>query len=68
MTDGVRQFQVYGKQIEFQKNKKSVQRDLYEKDSDSASIFDKLNKADKNGAIDNILDENELNEFEKKNN
>lgn len=66
MTDGVRQFQINGKQVEFQKQKKTVKRDSYANDTALSSIFDKLNRADQSGNIDNQLDEEELQEFQQK--
>lgn len=66
MTDGIRQFKINGKQVEFSNDKKSASRDLYAQDAQLNSIFEKLNKADANGNIDNILDEKEIKDFQQK--
>lgn len=66
MTDGIRQFKINGKQVEFSNDKKSASRDLYAQDAQLNSIFEKLNKADANGNIDDILDEKEIKDFQQK--
>ena len=65
MTDGIRQFKINGKQVELN-DKKSINRDLYVQDATINSIFDKLNKADANGNIDDVLDEKEIKDFQQK--
>lgn len=65
MTDGIRQFKINGKQVELN-DKKSINRDLYVQDAVLNSIFDKLNKADASGNIDDVLDEKEIKEFQQK--
>ena len=66
MTDGIRQFKINGKQVEFSNDKKSASRDLYAQDAQLNSIFEKLNKADANGNIDDVLDEKEIKDFQQK--
>jgi hypothetical protein len=66
MTDNIRQFKINGKQVEFSNDKKSISKDLYAKDAILNSIFEKLNKADANGNIDDILDEKEIKDFQQK--
>ncbi len=66
MTDGIRQFKINGKQVELSNEKKSASRDLYAQDAQLNSIFEKLNKADANGNIDDVLDEKEIKDFQQK--
>ena len=66
MTDGIRQFKINGKQVDLSNDKKSASKDLYANDAQLNSIFDKLNKADANGNIDDVLDEKEIKDFQQK--
>ena len=64
MADEITKITVAGKPVEFPKEKKSVSKEAIKNDPLMSSVFDKLNKADANGNVDNVLDENELSAFE----
>lgn len=66
MSDGIRKFYINWKQVKLPKDKKSVSKDLYAQDTKLNTIFNKLNKADENGNVDDILDENEIKDFQQK--
>ena len=64
MANEIRKIIIAGQQVELSTEKKPVKEESIKNDSMINSVFQKFNKADENGNVDDVLDENELNALE----